>query len=89
MHITNISEAKANLSRLIELVQNTDESVIIGKAGKPVAVLSAFKANLSPRLLGGSWEGKVKISGDFDKLPDEWIDTFYDAPIIPEKKKPY
>ena len=38
MQITNISEAKASLSKLIEKVLKGDE-VIIGKAGKPVAKL--------------------------------------------------
>lgn len=36
MVITNISEAKAQLSRLIERV-NRGEEVVIGKAGRPVA----------------------------------------------------
>ena len=88
MRITNISEAKASLSRLVEYVQNSDESIVIGKAGKPVAVLSAFKANKTPRKLGGSWEGQVIIADDFDSPSDEWIDQFYDAPIIPNDKKP-
>ena len=38
MQITNISEAKASLSYLIKKVQETDEPIIIGKAGEPVAV---------------------------------------------------
>jgi len=71
MHITNISEAKANLSHLIKTVQETDEPIIIGKAGEPVAILSAFRKNLSPRQLGGSWKGKVKISPDFDETDEE------------------
>lgn len=88
MRITNISEAKASLSRLVEFVQNSDKSIIIGKAGKPVAVLSAFKVSKTPRILGGSWEGKVKITDNFDKLSEEWGDRFYDSPIIPKRKKP-
>ena len=87
MRMTNISEAKASLSRLVEYVQNSDESIVIGKAGKPVAVLSAFKANKTPRKLGGSWEGHVTIADDFDTVSDEWIDPFYNAPIIPNDKK--
>jgi len=87
MRITNISEAKASLSRLIKYVQNSDESIIIGKAGKPVAVLSAFKVSQTPRKLGGSWEGNVTIADDFDTLSDEWIDSFYNASIIPNGKK--
>ena len=43
MHITNISEAKAQLSALIEKVL-VGEEVIIGKAGKPVAKLK----NINP-----------------------------------------
>ena len=38
MMVRNISEAKAELSALIEAVQNGNE-VIIAKAGKPVARL--------------------------------------------------
>ena len=86
MRITNISEAKASLSRLVEYVQSSDECIIIGKAGKPVAVLSAFKASKTPRKLGGSWEGHVRITDDFDILSDEWIEQFYDASIIPNNK---
>ncbi len=43
MRIANIPKAKANLSYLIKMVRETNEPVIIGKAGKPVAVLSAFE----------------------------------------------
>ncbi len=64
MQITNISEAKATLSHLIKIVQETNEPIIIGKAGKPVAVLSAFREDTSPRVLGGSWDGKVEIAED-------------------------
>ncbi len=88
MRITNISEAKASLSRLVEYVQSSDECIIIGKAGKPVAVLSAFKASKTPRKLGGSWEGHVTITDDFDILSDEWTDQFYNASIIPKNKNP-
>ena len=38
MHITNISEAKSSLSSLIAQVEK-GHKVIIGKAGKPVAML--------------------------------------------------
>jgi len=82
MQITNISEAKASLSYLIKMVQETDKPVIIGKAGKPVAVLSAYKKNPSPRRLGGSWEGKVKISDDFHKIDKEISDSFYRTSIF-------
>ena len=85
MQITNISEAKASLSSLIKKVQETDEPVIIGKAGEPVAILSAYKKDSSPRQLGGSWEGKVKISSDFDKIDEEIIDSFYNSSLFPDE----
>ena len=86
MQITNISDAKASLSRLIKMVQETNEPIIIGKAGKPVAVLSAFRADESPRELGGSWEGKVKVADDFDETDDALVDAFYQSTIFPGNK---
>ena len=86
MQITNISEAKASLSYLIQLVQETNEPIIIGKAGKPVAVLSAFREDSSPRKLGGSWEGKVEIAEDFDDLDDMLVDSFYNSSVFPDKQ---
>jgi prevent-host-death family protein len=85
MQITNISEAKASLSFLIKTVQETDKPIIIGKAGEPVAILSAYKQDTSPRQLGGSWEGKVKISPDFDELDEEISANFYNSTLFPEK----
>ena len=86
MHITSISEAKANLSHLIQLVQETGEPIVIGKAGKPVAVLSAFDADKAPRELGGSWEGKVKIAEDCDAPLDEVSESFYTSTLFPDPK---
>ncbi|HED13136.1 MAG TPA: type II toxin-antitoxin system Phd/YefM family antitoxin [Gammaproteobacteria bacterium] len=84
MRITNISEAKSSLSYLIKCVEETNEPVIIGRAGKPVAVLTAFKQDSSPRVLGGSWEGKVEIAEDFDATSDDMLDGFYRSIIFPE-----
>ena len=85
MQITNISEAKANLSALIKTIQETDQPAIIGRAGKPVAVLSAYKAEQIPRSLGGRWEGKVKISEDFDEVDKEISDNFYTSSLFPDE----
>jgi prevent-host-death family protein len=86
MQITNISEAKASLSFLIKTVQETNQPIIIGKAGEPVAVLSAYKQEDSPRQLGGTWEGKVKISPDFDDFDEEISAGFYTSSLFPEEK---
>lgn len=86
MQITNISDAKASLSALIKTVQETNEPIIIGNAGKPVAILSAFKEDASPRKLGGSWEGKVEIAKDFDRPDEQLIDSFHNSSVFPEEK---
>lgn len=68
--VVNVTEAKAQLSRLLDEAAS-GKRVVIGKAGRPVAVLSAFDADPEPRTLGG-WEGKVWVAEDFDDpLPDE------------------
>ncbi len=69
MHITNISEAKAQLSALIEQVQAGKE-VIIGKAGKPVAKIIRYEMSESPRT-PGALRGQIQIADDFDELPDD------------------
>ena len=69
MPITNISEAKAQLSALIERVL-AGEEIIIGKAGKPVARLVKFERPDGPRQ-PGVLKGQIRISGDFDELPED------------------
>ena len=79
MHITNISDAKASLSKLIEQVLQGQE-VIIGKAGKPVAKLVPYDVDTSPRELGaGNWKGKIWMADDFDDLPEEILALFAGA----------
>ena len=74
MVVRNISEAKAELSALIEAVQNGSE-VIIAKAGKPVARLVAFRGPARPRT-PGSMAGEIWIATDFDILPDDIAEAF-------------
>jgi prevent-host-death family protein len=76
MQITNISEAKASLSKLVEKVMRGEE-VIIGKAGKPVAKLVPYSLDITPRELGvGHWQGQIWIADDFDELPEEFLNLF-------------
>lgn len=63
--MVNISEAKAQLSRLIEEVQHGGR-VVIGNAGRPVAVLVAYTTDPDPRRLGGWRDRDVWIADDFD-----------------------
>ena len=74
MRMANISEAKAQLSALIERVM-AGEEVIIGKAGKPVARLIKYENNRKARR-PGALRGKIKIADDFDVLPDDLAEAF-------------
>jgi len=74
MVINTISEAKAQLSALVERVLQGEE-VIIARAGKPVAVLKAFQGHDRPRK-PGSMKGKIRVAPDFDDLPADIGDAF-------------
>jgi len=74
MLMANISEAKAQLSALVERVMAGQE-VIIGKAGKPVAKLVRYEPTEKPRK-PGALKGKITIADDFDDLPDDVAEAF-------------
>jgi antitoxin (DNA-binding transcriptional repressor) of toxin-antitoxin stability system len=69
MKLVTITEAKANLSKLIAMVERGEE-VIIGRAGKPVATLARFQLAKKPVKLG-LLKGKIWIAPDFDEWPEE------------------
>ena len=75
MHIANIHEAKTHLSRLIDRVE-AGEEIIIARAGKPVVRMVAYQEATPPKRTSGAWKGKVKISRDFDKLPESIAAAF-------------
>lgn len=72
--VVNIHEAKTHLSRLLERVARGEE-IVIAKAGTPVAKLVAYAEPSGPRS-PGAWKGRVKMSPDFDELPDELAARF-------------
>ena len=74
MQITNIHQAKTQLSKLIERVL-LGEEIVIARAGKPVAKLVPYEQNRQPRQ-GGQWHGKIKMAADFDQMPDELAAAF-------------
>jgi prevent-host-death family protein len=62
MKKVNIQAAKTHLSRLVEEVL-AGEVVIIGKAGKPLVVLSPYAAPARNRV-GGQLRNKIRESRD-------------------------
>lgn len=77
MKVINIHEAKTHLSRIIERV-SCGESVIIGKSGKPVAVLSPYPLSSTKRR-PGTLKGKIEITSDFDTDNETLADLFEDS----------
>ena len=74
MGITNIHEAKSQLSKLVERAL-AGEEVVIAKAGKPMVRLVPVRDSDAPRK-GGQWKGKVRIADDFDELPEDIARAF-------------
>jgi prevent-host-death family protein len=71
----NIFEAKTNLSKLIELVEQGQE-IVIARAGKPVARLTPLEPKKRP-IRFGLLKGKIRVAKDFDApLPDEILAEF-------------
>jgi prevent-host-death family protein len=62
--ISNLYEAKTNLSQLVDRAA-AGEEIIIAKNGVPLARLVPLRERATPRAPGG-WEGRVVISDDFD-----------------------
>jgi len=74
MIIKNISEAKAELSALIDAVSKGEE-VLIGKAGVPVAKLVRY-TGAPGRRVPGALKGRIVIRDDFDELPPDLAAPF-------------
>lgn len=81
MDTVNIHEAKTHLSRLVEKAAK-GESVIIAKAGKPMAKLVPIEAPATPaKRRFGFLKGKIKVPDDFDTMGQEEIERmFYGDP---------
>ena len=69
MTLVTVTEAKANLSKLLAMVERGEE-VVIGRAGRPVATLMAVPAKRGPRKLG-LLNGQGWMADDFDEWPEE------------------
>ena len=74
MVVESVTEAKAQLSALIEKVQD-GEPVVIKKAGKPVAILNAYHPEAHERT-PGAMKGEIAIAADFDELPADIAAAF-------------
>jgi prevent-host-death family protein len=62
----NIREAKAQLSRLVDLAVK-GEAFVIAKAGKPLVKVAALDSPAEPQRLG-FMGGKITVPDDFDRM---------------------
>ncbi len=69
MFVQSVTEAKAQLSKLIELAL-AGEEVVIARAGKPAVILLPYPKTARVRK-PGVLKGKIRIAEDFDDLPDD------------------
>jgi prevent-host-death family protein len=73
--VSNLYEAKTNLSQLVDRAA-AGEEIVIARNGGPLARLVPLEARASPRTPGG-WEGAAWIADDFDApLPPELLAAF-------------
>lgn len=72
MLVNTVSEAKAQLSALLERVL-AGEEVIIARAGRPIARLVPYEPTRAPRE-PGALRGRVRIAEDSEVLPAQVAD---------------
>jgi prevent-host-death family protein len=75
MTVVNIHDAKTNLSKYIQKVQN-GEPVIICKRNIPIAELKAYKPIKGKRKLGQCKHKIIMHDSFFDPLPDDLLEAF-------------
>ncbi len=75
----NIHQAKTHLSRLVERVAQ-GETVIIAKAGKPMAKLVPLEQpDVSTSRRFGALRGQLKIPDDFDRMMEDEIAEMFNG----------
>ena len=74
MLYVDIHDAKKNLSKHLEHVLASHETILICRNGKPIAQLREYIPSRPQKL--GLLKGKIKISKNFDELPNNFLDDF-------------
>ena len=72
--VVNVYEAKTNLSKLLNRVEQGEE-IVLGRSGRPVARLVAYRPRNAPRV-PGRLAGKIEMAPDFADTPEWLISAF-------------
>jgi prevent-host-death family protein len=75
MAAVNIHDAKTHLSRLLERVR-AGETVILARAGRPIAKLVPLDAPPAPRRVG-FLAGAFRVPADFDRMGADEIAALF------------
>jgi prevent-host-death family protein len=78
MSMLNIHDAKTHFSRLVDRV-GAGESVVIARAGKPVAKLVPLSASDAPAKRIGFLAGAFAVPADFDTMGQDDIQARFDG----------
>jgi prevent-host-death family protein len=78
MSMLNIHDAKTHFSRLVDRV-GAGETVVIAKAGKPVAKLVPLSASDAPARRIGFLAGAFAVPADFDTMGQNEIQQQFDG----------
>jgi prevent-host-death family protein len=76
--MVNVYEAKSRLSALLNEVE-AGSSVVIARAGRPVARLIPFEPEQRKPRVPGTMAGKIWLSPDFDAIDEEIIQDFLES----------
>lgn len=80
--MVNVHEAKTHLSKLLELVES-GETVVIARAGKPVAELHAFKPKVD--IVWGGLADVVELDDEYFVAADSEVKAMFDDDIEPRR----
>ena len=72
--VVNVYEAKTNLSKLLNRVEQGEE-IVLARGGRPVARLVAYRSRRAPRV-PGRLAGQIDMAADFAETPEWLIDAF-------------
>ncbi len=73
----NIHDAKTHFSHLVDAAAE-GETIVIAKAGKPVAKLTRLDSKAAPKRLGFLL-GRGSVPDDFDRMGEDEIAALFDG----------
>ncbi|MDR3359536.1 MAG: type II toxin-antitoxin system Phd/YefM family antitoxin [Bifidobacteriaceae bacterium] len=77
MPTVSIYEAKTHFSQLVDQAEARQE-IIVTRHGRPVARIASLRRTDEARR-PGALRGQIKISPDFDTLPEDELERWYTA----------